>query len=567
MARSGLAEALKAASSSMRQGTQNQQNLLSLGIRSQRANALNTAMNQRNRLAGAKLGIAPNAEGEFADADLKFIAEGIEQQTLDEQKTRKLVLEQKEIEVAKIKQEDFDRKDFKPIEDHLAKAFGGNAFPDMLDPFKVLLDTVHRGQGTDADGNYSVGAVKKAFEALNDPKNPFPGGGELQKNIIQAGVQQGENRVKVLKADFAKMVEKNSMLGTNPEAVKADPKALEAQEGISGITEVVNQFRNFKSEIDSFTKQAQIEIEQEKKAAEEFQEAQSRINALQERERAQDIVNQARGDGSTLKRGVKSNEIAMELFGRQAQTPEEQAQVNSLLLERQLAQNFAGETGKLKIKQEFAKQKPLPASELSKLLLPGGKRLPSGSSQADAEKMGAIALSASTIDQITNNQTLTQTTKRIGKLANKIFTIEGSGLPAVIKRLANKPAVAFKTTLQSDPDFVEYQSQIEGMLALFARAFGERGVLTDLDIDRARSLFPRLLSSTGPDTRVVMQRKLKNIDAQLLALGNEILGERDVPLLERFPDSGIDLSGKDINETGSVTSSLRDRINKVKGGN
>lgn len=303
---SPLAEALKAAQSSIQRGTQNQQNFTTLGVRQQRNDAITAIGAERNRIAGEGLALKTTAAGQ---AEEKFNIE---------QKIRKESLAKAEAENEATQEALAKKKDFKTDEDHLAKAFGGNAFPDMLAPFRTLLDTVNRGQGADADGNYSSGTVEDTFKALNDPKKPIPGGGELQKNIIQAGIQQGTNKVEVLKADFAKMVEKNPMLGTNPEAVKADPKAAEAQEGITAITEVVDSFRNFKSEIDAFTKQSQVEIEQEKQVQQELESVQGRVDALQQQQFAQGIVNQARAskESGNIRRidlALKANNVPSDL--------------------------------------------------------------------------------------------------------------------------------------------------------------------------------------------------------------------------------------------------------------
>jgi hypothetical protein len=285
MATGELGAAFQALRGSLQQGRNNQQDILQLGVRKQRNDALTAVGNRRNDIAQNRSDIAQRT------LEAKFTGDDAQKRLEDENALRTSKLKEQEIKTAQAEKDDFDRKDFKTIEDHLAKSFGGNAFPDMVAPFKALLDTVTGGQDADADGNYSVATVREAFKALNDPKNPFPGGGKLQKDIIQAGLQQGQNKVEVLKADLAKMVEKNPMLGTNPEAVKADPKAAEAQEGIAAITQVVDGFRNFKSEIDAFTKQSQSEIEQEKEAA----ALQANVERLEERGRTQDVVNQARG--------------------------------------------------------------------------------------------------------------------------------------------------------------------------------------------------------------------------------------------------------------------------------
>lgn len=61
-------------------------------------------------------------------------------------------------------------------------------------------------------------------------------------------------------------------------------------------------------------------------------------------------------------------------------------------------------------------------------------------------------------------------------------------------------------TLQSDPEATSFQKFKEAILATLARASGERGVLTDQDVDRARQNLPNLT-----DTQDVVELKLNRM--------------------------------------------------------
>jgi hypothetical protein len=67
---------------------------------------------------------------------------------------------------------------------------------------------------------------------------------------------------------------------------------------------------------------------------------------------------------------------------------------------------------------------------------------------------------------------------------------------------------------QSNPDVNAFQAATEGFLATIARAAGERGVLTDQDVARARKLLPTIWTS-----RAVAQRNLSDLRSLLERIG------------------------------------------------
>lgn len=60
---------------------------------------------------------------------------------------------------------------------------------------------------------------------------------------------------------------------------------------------------------------------------------------------------------------------------------------------------------------------------------------------------------------------------------------------------------------QKNPDAALYESSRQGLLAALSRATGERGVLTNQDVERARTLLPTLF-----DSKAVAQRKTKQLE-------------------------------------------------------
>lgn len=70
-------------------------------------------------------------------------------------------------------------------------------------------------------------------------------------------------------------------------------------------------------------------------------------------------------------------------------------------------------------------------------------------------------------------------------------------------RVARGGKIAIEAMIQSNPDAVAFETMKQGFLATISRATGERGVLTDQDVARARQLLPGLF-----DTREVANRKM-----------------------------------------------------------
>ena len=82
-----------------------------------------------------------------------------------------------------------------------------------------------------------------------------------------------------------------------------------------------------------------------------------------------------------------------------------------------------------------------------------------------------------------------------------IFTTEGW------RALLSGAAKSARAKLNLDLDLAEYNSAVQGFIPTFARAVGHTGVLTELDVEKTRGLFP-----LPGDSRALALRKLKNIE-------------------------------------------------------
>lgn len=80
----------------------------------------------------------------------------------------------------------------------------------------------------------------------------------------------------------------------------------------------------------------------------------------------------------------------------------------------------------------------------------------------------------------------------IKELANKV--VGGSGVAAKAAGMATRAGAAMNL---SDPSVNEYESMISGFTPLVARALGHTGVLTELDVQSVRALFPQVGDSTA----------------------------------------------------------------------
>lgn len=101
----------------------------------------------------------------------------------------------------------------------------------------------------------------------------------------------------------------------------------------------------------------------------------------------------------------------------------------------------------------------------------------------------------------------------MGTLSSAESVVESlaSFVPKVNKGNATQRAIQFPgkaaaIAFQTDPDIVQYNAEVNGFLAILSRAAGERGVLTDQDVARAKKLVP-----SPYDTQKVAEGKIRGL--------------------------------------------------------
>ena len=133
---------------------------------------------------------------------------------------------------------------------------------------------------------------------------------------------------------------------------------------------------------------------------------------------------------------------------------------------------------------------------------------------------------------IVTSQLIPQFEKLSDQFADTAFERLTKGLPLAGEAIA-----------QSDPDAATYLAFKEGILSTLARATGERGVLTNQDVGRARRLIPKLT-----DTEEVARKKLAQLeelftDFQERAVGTFSKEFKGTGNAEVTVDSGVTSSG------------------------
>lgn len=139
--------------------------------------------------------------------------------------------------------------------------------------------------------------------------------------------------------------------------------------------------------------------------------------------------------------------------------------------------------------------------------------LPYGTTKQQAAGLGRVPLTAATRTMQEQAGTTQLILGKLEDLSKKVHTAKGP-----VGRILSAPGSIAAEKLQTNPDVVLYNSTANGVLANFARVFGERGTLTDQDISRAKANIPVLYPI--PDTQEVARLKLK----QLRELTDQIAG-------------------------------------------
>jgi len=147
--------------------------------------------------------------------------------------------------------------------------------------------------------------------------------------------------------------------------------------------------------------------------------------------------------------------------------------------------------------------------QMSKLVGPDGETPELGETLGDLKDKGFVV--RSTADQKTEKQAAAAraTLDTLDKLANPVFT----GQEGVENRLLNDAVNTWNRIGQTDKDLALFEAFSQGTVASLVRGVGEKGSLSNKDIERGLNLIPN--SGKGvlelPDTREVAKGKMKQL--------------------------------------------------------
>ncbi len=263
-------------------------------IRRERTEALERASGNRLALDLEKFNLAEREfEAGKPKAQLDF--EAVQQQN-------KL----REIELQKLGEEEKKKDNWLTVQGHMESRYGKNFTPTMIEKYRSFLDFMLVDKAR--DGIYNEFDVDQALASAFDTENPNIGGAEKLRDYFNAGMIQSDNQIEAREQEFGKIVEKNPILGRNPEALQGDPKAAELSQSIGELKQASNQFRSLGAEVDDFV----IRQKEEKKRqrALKRERIQSQVSAIQGNiDRAK-----AKASGKALNLGTSFNRVAQELY-------------------------------------------------------------------------------------------------------------------------------------------------------------------------------------------------------------------------------------------------------------
>ena len=193
------------------------------------------------------------------------------------------------------------------------------------------------------------------------------------------------------------------------------------------------------------------------------------------------------------------------------------------------------ERGNLGIREFLAKLKmapgdaPLKASELLHYIDKSGNHPKSGSTLNQVIEQGYRLASTQEVNMLLAGRGAESTVNQLDKYVESIWGKEGDDKlqPGVRKRLMTGVELAIDRAKQSNPDLNAYESFAKGTLAPLIRAIGEKGALSDKDIERALNLVPKTGDKLGelPDTSVVARQKMQQLRQWFSnALGKNVQG-------------------------------------------
>lgn len=117
------------------------------------------------------------------------------------------------------------------------------------------------------------------------------------------------------------------------------------------------------------------------------------------------------------------------------------------------------------------------------------------------ERAGGPKLTAQQLKDMHNFRKSEEVFMELSRLAQSVFTNE-SAIGSKLMALPQKGAAA----LNLAPQISLYESRRAGLVPIFARALGHTGVLTEIDVQRTESLFPKL-----GDSMELAQLKLESL--------------------------------------------------------
>jgi len=177
--------------------------------------------------------------------------------------------------------------------------------------------------------------------------------------------------------------------------------------------------------------------------------------------------------------------------------------------------------GNLEIRQQLAQLKMIPgnerlkAPELLHYIDKEGNHPPAGSTLNQVIEKGFKLASTQEINMLLAGRGAESTVNQLDKYVESIWGKEGEDKlePGVRKRLMTGAEFAIDRAKQSNPDLNAYESFAKGTLAPLIRAIGEKGALSDKDIERALNLVPKTGDKLGelPDTSVVARHKMQQL--------------------------------------------------------
>lgn len=157
----------------------------------------------------------------------------------------------------------------------------------------------------------------------------------------------------------------------------------------------------------------------------------------------------------------------------------------------------------------LALDKPVTIDQIPKLVGPKGERAQIGDTPRDLRERGFRVRSESDKTREAQAQAAKATLQSLEKLADPVFT----GQEGVGNRIWDDAQKTWNRIGQTDKDLVLFESFSNGTVAPLIRAVGEKGNMSNQDIQRGLALIPQAGDGLTvlPDTREVMQGKIKQL--------------------------------------------------------